>query len=102
MPASSTLTNPEHLTLSEAANRGFGGYSTLRKKVASGELPAERIGRRYVIRQSDLEALLVPAVGRPSESTSINAAIDRIVAAAPRLSNAQRDRLASVLGGGAA
>jgi len=34
-------------------------------------------------------------------SSSIDAAIERIVAAAPPLSDAQRDRLATILGGGA-
>ncbi|MCC9192735.1 hypothetical protein LOC59_03575 [Arthrobacter sp. zg-Y916] len=33
-------------------------------------------------------------------SPEIDAAIDRIVAAAPPLSQAQRDRLAAILGGG--
>ncbi|MCG2621770.1 hypothetical protein LVY72_07540 [Arthrobacter sp. I2-34] len=34
-------------------------------------------------------------------SSSVDAAIERIVAAAPPLSDAQRDRLATILGGGA-
>lgn len=33
-------------------------------------------------------------------SSSVAAAIERIVAAAPRLNSAQRDRLATILGGG--
>lgn len=96
MLATDTLTNPSRLTLSDAAKRGFGGYSTLRKKIASGELPAERVGRRYLIDESDLAALVTPVVGRPTERASINTAIDRIVATAPRLSREQRDRLASL------
>lgn len=90
------------LTLQEAVERGYGGYSTLRKKIASGELPAERVGRRYLIREVDLEAMVAPVVGRPTEHASVNAAIDRLVASAPRLSREQRERLAGILGGGAA
>jgi excisionase family DNA binding protein len=101
MLATDTLNNRSRLTLSDAAKRGLGGYSTLRKKIASGELPAERVGRRYLIDESDLAALVTPVVGRPTERASINTAIDRIVATAPRLSREQRDRLASLLGGAA-
>ncbi|MGM0928823.1 MAG: excisionase family DNA-binding protein [Actinomycetota bacterium] len=93
---------PVRLALQEAVARGFGGYSTLRKKIASGELPAERVGRRYLILESDLKAMVAPVVGRPTEHATISAAIDRLVASAPRLSREQRERLAGVLGGGAA
>lgn len=102
MPATHTLAPPARLTLTTAVERGFGGYSTLRRRIASGELPAERVGRRYLIRESDLEDMVAPVAGRPTERASLNTAIDRIVASAPRLSHEQRDRLASVLGGGAA
>lgn len=101
MPAT-TLTPPKRLTLQVAAERGFAGYSTLRKKIATGELPAERVGRRYLVREDDLESMVTPVVGRPTEHASINAAIDRLVASAPRLSHEQRERLATVLGGGTA
>lgn len=98
----SPSTFPVRLSLKDAAERGYGGYSTLRKKISSGELPAERVGRRYLILESDLEALVAPVVGRPTEHASVSAAIDRIVASAPRLSKEQRERLATLLGGGAA
>lgn len=107
MPATALHTSvpvtdtPVRLTLPQAAARNYGGYSTLRKMIASGELPAERVGRRYLVLESDLEALATPVVGRPTERASIDAAIDRLVASAPRLSREQRERLASVLGGGA-
>lgn len=101
MPAT-TLAPPIRRSLNEAVERGFGGYSTLRKRIASGELPAERVGRRYLILESDLEAMVAPVVGRPTEHASVSAAIDRLVASAPRLSREQRERLAGILGGGAA
>ena len=101
MLATDVPTNPPRITLPDAARRGCGGYSTLRKKIASGELPAERVGGRYLIRETDLAALVTPVVGRPTERASINTAIDRILATAPRLSRDQRDRLASIFGGAA-
>jgi excisionase family DNA binding protein len=101
LPAA-TLAPPARLTLQEGVARGYGAYSTLRKKIASGELPAERVGRRYVILETDLEAMAKPVVGRPTEHASVSAAIDRLVASAPRLSKEQRERLAGLLGGGAA
>lgn len=97
-----TLAATARLTLQEAVDRGFAGYSTLRKKIATGELPAERVGRRYLIREDDLAAMVTPVVGRPTEHATINAAIDRLVASAPRLSHEQRERLVAVLAGRAA
>lgn len=38
------------LTLSEAADLGYGGYSTLRKLIAENRLPAVRLGRRVKVR----------------------------------------------------
>lgn len=55
MPAT-TLTPPIRRYLNEAVERGFGEYSTLHKRIASGELPAERVRRRDLILASDLEA----------------------------------------------
>lgn len=101
MSQTDTVAHPERLPLIEAAQQGtYGGYSTLRKKVASGDLPAERVGRRIFVRQTDLEAMPTPVVGHPTDQAIIDKAIDRIVASAPRLTADQRDRLAGILGGG--
>jgi excisionase family DNA binding protein len=94
-------TSIERVPLRAATELGF-AYSTLRKKIASGDLPAERFGRRLFVRVDDLEALLTPVVGRPTDDSIVETAIDRVVASAPRLTIAQRERLAVVLGGGAA
>lgn len=98
MSTDTQSTSPARLTLTTAVERGYGGYSTLRKRIASGELPAERVGNRYLVRESDLEEMVAPVTGRPTERASLNTAIDRVVASAPRLSHEQRDRLASILG----
>lgn len=47
----------DELTLPEATLAGFGGYSTLRRKIAEGELPARRVGREWRVRRGDLLAL---------------------------------------------
>lgn len=103
MSQTAILDRPVRVPLTKAAQIGtYGGYSTLRKKVAEGDLPAERIGRRIFVHLDDLDAMAKPVVGHPTTTASIEKAIDRIVASAPCLSPEQHDRLAEVLGGGAA
>lgn len=83
-----------YLTLREAVDQGFGAYSTLRKYISEGKLPAVRQGRRIRIRQSDLESLL------NQNSRTIDHHIAEVVNAAPRLSEDQIARLRLALGGG--
>jgi len=90
----------DQLSIQKAVDLGFGGYSTLRKLIAAGDLPARKVGSRIKLRLEDLESLAVPVSGRPAEQQTIDTAIARLVAAAPRLSNAQREKLAVILGGG--
>ena len=103
MSTTDTLDRSTRLPLGEAAQLGtYGSYSTLRKRVASGDLRAERIGRRIFVHRGDLEAMATPVVGHPTTDAVIEKAVDRIVATAPRLSTRQRDRLVDALGGGVA
>lgn len=85
------------LDLIEAGQIGFGAYSTLRKKIAAGVLPAVKVNGRVKVRLSDLEALAVPSRERTFED--VESAVERIVASAPPLSEAQIRRLASLFGG---
>lgn len=98
MPAFVTK-NPSRIPLQEAALSRRIGTSTLRKRVADGTLPAERIGRRIYIRPEDLDALAQPVVGRPTADRVIESAVARVVEAAPRLTADQRERLAVIFGG---
>ena len=82
------------LTLSEAADLGYGGYSTLRKLIAENRLPAVRLGRRVKVRRADLEALTHPTGVDPLERY-----VKELVDAAPRLSDEQIARLRFALGG---
>jgi len=88
---------PELLTLKQASALGYGGYSTLRGYVASGKLPAERIGRLVKVRPADLDALGVPTSTAPTDP--IDAAIEVLVQHAPQIGQDRRARLAQVLGG---
>lgn len=106
MPATATSL-PEHLSapyisLQEGVSLGYGAYSTLRSWIADGRLPAVKIGGRVKITVADLEALARPKVtdgtGSAQQSAD-NAAVARVVAAAPRLTDEQREQLATIFGG---
>ena len=49
-----------YLTLQEAAGRYRCHVRTLRRRIAAGELPAYRNGRRILVRRDDLERALRP------------------------------------------
>lgn len=101
LPTHVTSQTPPRLTLQEAADARRIGYSTLRKRVADGSLPAERVGRRLYINPAHLNVLAAPVVGRPRAAAEIDSAVARVVAAAPRLTAEQRERLAAIIGGAA-
>ena len=84
--------NPEYLTLQEAVDAGYAGYSTLRKYIAEDRLPALKVGRRVKIRHEDLENLLVEKNTSPTEG-----AIAKLVEQAPKLSREQITKLSQVL-----
>lgn len=99
MPALLAPQPHTRLTLQEAAASRRVGYSTLRKRVSDGTLPAERVGRRVFVRPEDVDAMAVPVLGRPTLDRTIESAVARVVEAAPRLTIHQRERLAVVIGG---
>lgn len=92
--ASSIPDQDQFLSLREAADRGYAGYSTLRKYIADGKLPARRVGNRVRLRKSDLDALMVD-----HGASAVDSAIDRLLACAPPLTDDQVRRLTSLLGG---
>lgn len=85
------------LTLQQAVEHGYGGYSTLRKYIAEGRLPASKVGARIKVRRSDLDALLVRTSDLSFEV--IEAEVERLAAKAPPLTDDQCRRLAAVFGG---
>lgn len=88
-----------YLNLSEAVELGYGSYQTLRRYIADGRLPAVKIGGRVKVLRTDLDALAVPK--QPVSFETVEAAVERIVASVPPLTDAQCRRLAALFGGGA-
>lgn len=99
MPAHAVPQTRSLLTLQEAAHVRRVGYSTLRKRIADGTLPAERVGRRIYVDRAHLDAMGDSVTGRPRTNAEIDSAVARVVAAAPRLTAEQRERLAVIIGG---
>lgn len=87
---------PALITLQQAAQDGYAAYSTLRKYIAQGRLPAVKIGTRVKVRRSDLERLAVPV--RADGKAAIDAVVQRLVEAAPQLTHEQITRLSAALG----
>ncbi|MBC9944456.1 hypothetical protein ICL81_08030 [Leucobacter sp. cx-328] len=92
----------------QAIALGYGTMATIRRRIASGELPRVKIirdGRRKnIFDPVDLDRVLgarPEPVGPAAEVTALDAAVDDVVARAPRLSSAQLARLGSILDGGA-
>lgn len=82
------MATPNLLTLQDAVAEGYGGYSTLRKYIATGQLAASKVGARIKVQRADLDALLEPATP-PRTVEDVESAIARIVATAPPLSDEQ-------------
>lgn len=92
-------THREWYSLREAVQLGYGGYSTLRKYIKDGDLVASKIGGLIKVRRADLDALARPAQTQSQTFEDVEAAIERIVADAPPLTDDQCRRLASLFGG---
>lgn len=90
---------PIYLTLQQAAAEGYAAYSTLRKYITDGRLPAVKVGSRAKVLRADLEALAVAV--RPATFEEIEAAAERLAASAPPLNDAQVRRLSTIFGGAA-
>ena len=90
---------PIYLTLQQAAAEGYAAYSTLRKYITAGRLPAVKVGSRVKVLRADLEALAVAV--RPATFEEIEAAAERLAASAPPLNDAQVRRLSTIFGGAA-
>lgn len=91
-PLLPTVDDLDH-TVQSAADKLGVSTRTLHRYIADGKLLAYRVGDgRLRFRTSDLDALVNPARVDP-----LDAAVERVVAAAPTLTPTQRDRLAALL-----
>ncbi len=87
-------TREHYLNLNEAVALGYGAYQTLRKYISDGRLPAVKIGGRVKVLRADLDALAIPKEASPAD---VENAIERLVASAPPLTDAQVRRLSDLL-----
>jgi excisionase family DNA binding protein len=55
------MRDPEHYTTAEVAEKLRITPSGVAKRIQRGELPAVRVGRRWLIRKDTLDALLQPS-----------------------------------------
>lgn len=102
------VSNTELLTLQDAVSAGYAAYSTLRKHIADGHLPAyKNASGRVMLRREDLDAwaeprLVAPAVEQVDDE--IQAWAESIAADAPPLTPEQAHTVVSMLvkGGAAA
>ena len=86
------------LTSAEAAAQYGVTEKTIQRRIVSGELRAYRLRSKgpFRIDQEDLDKLLKPV----TTGDSTEAYIDRLVAAAPTLTDDQRSRIAALLRSG--
>jgi excisionase family DNA binding protein len=60
LPAAAHQDNPRYLTAPEAAYECRVHIKTLYVWINEGRLPARRVGRRWLVARSDLDAILDP------------------------------------------
>lgn len=107
-PATIAERYSHYLDIHQAIALGYGTVATIRRRIASGELPRVKIirdgKRKNVFDPVDLDRVLgarPEPVGPAAAEAALDAAVDEAVAKAPRLSAAQLARLGSILDGGA-
>ena len=64
----STPAHPQALTIGQAASRLGVHRETLRSAIRRGEIPAARLGRRWLVPVSALDRLLQSPIGQRPES----------------------------------
>lgn len=116
MSPSTTLPQMLHLSrgddepriaLRAAHDRGWPHPQTLRNYVHAGRLPAVRVGKQFMVKESDLERLMTPvdAAGTSREDqapsgpdlSDLAALAARMVASWPRLSEQRKAELGRLL-----
>ena len=86
---------PELISIRDVCDRYGLSDKTVRRKIKAGELPAFRVGARlYKLDADQVEAtLLQPA----NHQTDIAAAVDKVLAAWPALTDEQLERIGALL-----
>lgn len=82
-------TGQHYMSLREAVEDGYASYQTLRNWIKQGKLPAVRVGNRYRVLRTDLEAVLHPDAPTRSTDASVIAWAERQALTAPALTSEQ-------------
>jgi excisionase family DNA binding protein len=98
MPSKTTVPDPTPTAYSMATLAKMMGTSldTIQRGVMAGEIPSFKIGRTRRIPADAVEALMRPS---KHDDDDLDAYVRKLVDAAPRLTEAQRRRLSSIIQG---
>jgi len=89
--------NPERFDLKAAAAHSGCSVSTIRRRIAAGDLPAYWEKNKQVVEVANLDAVFAPCRVVPSSGDiDLDALVRQTVASWPRLTAAQRDVLSSL------
>lgn len=98
------------LALRAAHVRGWPHPHTLRNYIHAGRLPAVRVGKQFMVRETDLERLMTPVnvtgsappsrASSEADLTDLAALAARMVASWPRLSEQRKAELGRLLAKG--
>lgn len=96
--------------LRAAHSRGWPHPQTLRSYIHAGRLPAVRVGKQFMVKESDLERLMTPvSVAGSAPPSQVSSGADlgelaalaaRMVASWPRLSEQRKAELGRLLAAG--
>lgn len=106
MSIDTSTTHEPLVGLQEAVDLGYGGYSTIRRYVFDGKLPAVRVGRRIRFKLSDLAAIAKPVVNpEPADPSQYTDSVEEwarcLVQTAPPMTDQQAAQIVAILRGGA-
>ena len=82
------------ITIDEVARRSYSSNSTVRRRIASGELPAFHNGRKRYVREEDVDGLFEPV--EVTERDRVDGLEKRIRRQLPHLGEDSKRRLASL------
>lgn len=90
----------DSITISQAVDEGYSSRSTLIRRIKSGELPARRIGRMYVLDREELtRCFRSDGLGENDVDVRTRAIARQIAASAPELSSERKAGLSALLQG---
>jgi excisionase family DNA binding protein len=90
---------PELISIREVCDRYGLSDKTVRRKIKAGELPAYRVGERlYKLDADQVEATLLQPANHQGD---VAAAVDKVLAAWPALTDEQLERIGALLRMGA-